>query len=753
MPFKRKKVPTVLSIFALLLGGGIITSCSSNNSQIDNNSLASVKFEDESVTVRVGDIIDITPFLSADASLSDFDVILSNQNITYEINGETISITGVSDGLTTLTLRAKDQGAFEDSILIVVAPSDSSMTDYVLEADTSKAKTEFLLNDTFTTDDLKVYAYKYEDGLKDENTRLVVNDYSIEVEGGTVLDTLGERKVTITSDVFGTCSYAITVGESVRDEYITIDTSGASTSFNQGDYFSSNGLVVTVHSEITSLDETGNKITSSESSVVSNYTTNYGINYRLSNCGIFNVDVSYGKCEPVSYQISVSRSDSTIRDTVSTFVNTRDMSVEVNTTIPNDDSFFGSAFNLNFKPNYVLKTEYEKVSSTEVNKETVNKESGVLLDKNRDVISYVIENDNVVLDQLIKDRVTSYWDYLQYSDISSFKEFAVKDFPQISMSDESGYYYEAVNPEEGSDNYQTSLSSYPIVQTAFKISDTSTSLFRFVDYYELIADGLTIEIKVHVNGYGEISIKTIEHGTNVDDERVLEAVTNQDFEISSEISSEASLFKDSIQENNYSITSTLGTTYFHDKYYYVTYTNPLAILAGLYSQGYVAVKDSENNFEGDGIYNFRANEDSDLIVSSIRDEEVTPIYQDTSTIKYSDMFTDFISSYISTAFKELFSDNTLLATFEEIGTTGIYMSKNADVSEMYLDHFVGSSGDNRDTAESNGYIFGAFQLEMAGNTVSSITLLLLNSEFYGYVQNLENIGQVHIAAIEEYFNI
>ena len=753
MPLKRKKVPTVLSIFALLLGAGIITSCSSNNSQIDNNSSASVKFEDESVTLKVGDIVEITPSLSTNASLSDFDVILSNQNITYEINGETILITGVSDGLTTLTLRAKDQGAFEDSILIVVAPSDSSTSDYVLEADTSKVQTEFLLNDTFTTDNLKVYAYKYEDGVKDERLRLVVNDYSIEVEGGRVLDALGERKVTITSSVFGTCSYNITVGESVRDEYITIDTSGASTSFTQGDYFSSNGLVVTVHSEITSLDETGNKITTSESSVVSNYTTNYGINYRLSNCGIFTVEVNYGKCEPVSYQISVSRSDSTIRDTVSTFVNTRDMSVEVNTTIPNDDSFFGSAFNLNFKPNYVLKTEYEKLSSTKVDKETISKESGVLLNKNRDVISYVIENDNVVLDQLIKDRVTSYWDYLQYSEISSFKEFAIKDFPQISMSDDIGYYYEEVIPEEGSDNYQTSLSSYPIVQTAFKISDTSTSLFRFVDYYELIADGLTIEIKVHVNGYGEISIKTIEHGTNVDDERVLEAVTNQDFEISSEISNEALLFKDSIQKNNYSITSTLGTTYFHDKYYYVNYTNPLAILAGLYSQGYVAVKDSENNFEGDGIYNFRANEDADLIVSSIRDEEVTAVYQDTSTIKYSDMFTDFISSYISTAFKELLSDDTLLATFEEIGTTGIYMSKNADVSEMYLDHFVGSSGDNRDTAENNGYIFGAFQLEMAGNTVSSITLLLLNSEFYGYVQNLENIGQVHIAAIEEYFNI
>lgn len=753
MPLKRKKVPTVLSIFALLLGAGIITSCSSNNSQIDNNSSASVKFEDESVTLKVGDIVEITPSLSTNASLSDFDVILSNQNITYEINGETILITGVSDGLTTLTLRAKDQGAFEDSILIVVAPSDSSTSDYVLEADISKVQTEFLLNDTFTTDNLKVYAYKYEDGVKDESIRLVVNDYSIEVEGGRVLDALGERKVTITSSVFGTCSYNITVGESVRDEYITIDTSGASTSFNQGDYFSSNGLVVTVHSEITSLDETGNKITTSESSVVSNYTTNYGINYRLSNCGIFTVEVNYGKCEPVSYQISVSRSDSTIRDTVSTFVNTRDMSVEVNTTIPNDDSFFGSAFNLNFKPNYVLKTEYEKLSSTKVDKETISKESGVLLNKNRDVISYVIENDNVVLDQLIKDRVTSYWDYLQYSEISSFKEFAIKDFPQISMSDDIGYYYEEVIPEEGSDNYQTSLSSYPIVQTAFKISDTSTSLFRFVDYYELIADELTIEIKVHVNGYGEISIKTIEHGTNVDDERVLEAVTNQDFEISSEISNEALLFKDSIQGNNYSITSTLGTTYFHDKYYYVNYTNPLAILAGLYSQGYVAVKDSENNFEGDGIYNFRANEDADLIVSSIRDEEVTAVYQDTSTIKYSDMFTDFISSYISTAFKELLSDDTLLATFEEIGTTGIYMSKNADVSEMYLDHFVGSSGDNRDTAENNGSIFGAFQLEMAGNTVSSITLLLLNSEFYGYVQNLENIGQVHIAAIEEYFNI
>ena len=131
MPFKRKKVPTVLSIFALLLSAGIITSCSSNNSQIDNNSLASVKFEDESVTLKVGDIVEITPFLSTNASLSDFNVILSNQNITYEINGETILITGVSDGLTTLTLRAKDQGAFEDSILIVVAPSDSSLPYHV----------------------------------------------------------------------------------------------------------------------------------------------------------------------------------------------------------------------------------------------------------------------------------------------------------------------------------------------------------------------------------------------------------------------------------------------------------------------------------------------------------------------------------------------------------------------------------------------------------------------------------------------
>ena len=193
MPLKRKKVPTVLSIFALLLGAGIITSCSSNNSQIDNNSLASVKFEDESVTLKVGDIVEITPFLSTNASLSDFDVILSNQNITYEINGETISITGVSDGLTTLTLRAKDQGAFEDSILIVVAPSDSSTSDYVLEADTSKVQTEFLLNDTFNTDNLKVYAYKYEDGVKDESTRLVVNDYSVEVEGGRVLDALGDN--------------------------------------------------------------------------------------------------------------------------------------------------------------------------------------------------------------------------------------------------------------------------------------------------------------------------------------------------------------------------------------------------------------------------------------------------------------------------------------------------------------------------------------------------------------------------------
>lgn len=80
--------------------------------------------------------------------------------------------------------------------------------------------------------------------------KMKIQDYSLmiillKLKGGTVLDTLGERKVTITSDVFGTCSYAITVGESVRDEYIIIDTSGASTSFNQDDYFSSNDLVLT----------------------------------------------------------------------------------------------------------------------------------------------------------------------------------------------------------------------------------------------------------------------------------------------------------------------------------------------------------------------------------------------------------------------------------------------------------------------------------------------------------------------------
>lgn len=742
----RKKVKGVA---LLLLGLAVFNVSGCQTQQVEsNNSSVNITFDKVDITLEVGKTTSITPKILGDASLADFDINVSSEAISIEVSGNVLVIKADSVGQSILTLTYKNDATIKESILISVV-GDEEFSGYKLEIDTSECKTKYLLHDSLDFNALKVYAYEYKNGVKDENSKILVTSYKISVEGGESLNELGKKVVNIATDLFGSTSFEIEVVDELVESYLTVDTSKVAKVFNKGATFSSSGLIVNENQTITSLDDNGERVSSSKVVEVSDYSLNYKPAQLLNDCGVFEVNVTKENVKGTSYKIYVQREDDEFNSLASTFINTKDVALEVNSTIPDANSYFGSHYIMNFKPNYFVKTDYKKTSRDDVSTLDVSSETALFIDKNKNLVSADIENNALVAKNLVKQKASNYWDYLPYCDITSFKDYPVNLFPKVSYANDSGYFVEEVTPIQGQDNYATSLASYPFVVTTFNIANIDVNYFKYVTKYEILHDDKTLEIKVYVDGYGVVSVKALEKGTNLDNELVKSAIGKEEFSFNTTIDSSLKDFKDALLLNNYSIGSSYGRGYYTEKYFY-QYYEPIAIIAGLYSQGFVACKDENNELSGAGIYQFTGTDGGDNVVSAINTESVALVVGDTSSISYSDLFIDIADVYLSTEFKDIIDDDTILATFEPVEGTYLYLSKNADASEAYLDHFAGSE---KDTLIQNGYIYPAFQLNYVGGDIDSITLYLLNDSLYGYSQLIEDIGQVEIKAIEEYFNL
>ena len=744
---RKMKVHKLLLLFSsFFLVGGTISSCAQPVGE-NNYSSVRITFPNTDVEILVGEGLELSPSISGDASLDDFDVIQTNDNVTVTKQNSSLYLEAKSAGQCVVTLVYQDDTSVQESILISVLGEDTA-NEYSLEVDLIDTPTEYLLNEELDFENLRVYAYLYINGVKDEESAISVSNYSVDVEGGTSLNTLGRRKVTISSDVFGSTSFDIEVKTSVQEKYLTVDLSNTSVHFPQNSTFSSSGLQVIEHTNVRSLDTFNNIVRSSSEETINDYSLSFNVSQILSECGIYEVEVTKVGTKGTSYTIYVEKDDNTLKDLASSFINTKNVALEMNSTIPNEESYFGSHFVLNFKPSYLVKSSYKKSNRNDDSTTELTSKAGLMKDKNNNIISFSENNGNISANSLIKKNGSSYWDYLNYGGYASFKEFSSLDFPTKSYSNDSGYYLEKVTPVEGSDNYQTSLNSYPLVKGTLEISGVDLGLFRYVNQFEISHDDKTLEIKVNIKGYGSVSLKALEKNTNLDDENVLNSQKNDEFTFDSNVNPSILDVKEAINGDNYSIANSYGRTYYTKDYFY-QYYEPIAIIMGLSSQGFVAIKDS-NYRDGSGVYYFRGIDGGDNVISGINEDTITQYYADTSTIKYSDLFVQLTGMYLSTSFKDLLDDDELLATFDGISGTNLYLSKNADVGEIFLSHFGGS--DTSSLIES-GYIYGGILVNYEGSDLSEISLYLVNEELYGYAQTIEDFGKVKINAIEEYFNL
>lgn len=721
--------------------------CSSNGGEETNYSSVRISFDAINIELSLNSVQTIVPTIEG-AKLDDFEVSASSDAVEVSLGDGVVIVRANKEGQAVVTLKHK-KANISDSFLVYVLEG-TDLADYELEINLENTKIKYLLNETFDLSGLEIYAYETHDGTKDENSKIYVSNYEVEVEGGTNLNSLGRRKVHIKTELFGETSFDIEVVNEITESSLSINTINAPIKFKKGTTFSSSGLEVYENSIVYSLDNEGNRISREERKAVTDYKLNYSVQDVLSESGIYEVIVSKDGLDDVSYEIYVERDDAEFKTLAHDSINTRDIALEINSSIPSPVSYFGEHYILKFKPNYLAKINYKKSLSLDESLEEVTSKEGMLIDKNKNIFSFSVNGENVVAEDLIKTNTTSIWDYLKYGGYASFKEFNENDFPLVSYSDSEGYYKEVVNPVEGTDNYLTSLASYPVVKGAMEIANIDKGIFKYCKEYKVTHSEGKLGIRLYFKGLGEVSVKVLDSTSNTDEEIISKAQKENDFVVSKDVVAPMKEAISAINKNNYSVNGSYGTTYYHPKYIY-SYYEPIAILAGLKSSGYVSYKDPNSEYGGAGIYYFEANDGGDNVITSVRTDTVQSVYLDTAQIKYSELFVSALgNNYLSNEFKDIFEKDDVMATFEEVSGTTLYLSKNADVSEVFLKHFGGS---DPSTLKESGYIYGGFQLQYDASEICGINLFLVDDNLYGYTQAIENIGHVEIKAIEDYFNL
>ena len=706
----------------------------------------SFSFQDNSIDLLVGNSLEVNVNASKDINLL--------QDIKYTFNGEDeltlentatgLKITGNKEGSYLVNASYVDDEKIISSLLVNVN-SESVTYEYKLNLDTSATKVKYLKGEEFSSKGLKVYASLYENGVEIPDYKFYLENYTLNFDEGQKLDEIGEFDVTINCDPYGTTSYKINVSESLNEISYAIDTANMSTTYKRGQIFSTYGLKVYKVNTLYSLDDSNNIVTSSDKEEVTSFNTSIVNGTKLDTDGIIEVGVS-GEGFNEKFKIIVYEDDTTIKDVANKYINTKNIGLKVQSTIATKTDYLGFNKLITYKPNYVDIKEYKKESREDFSSSEVSKESGMIKDANDNSFTYEIIDNKVTPLDLIKQDTTNIWDDLMYGDITTFKAFNIKDFPTITLKNDAHYYIEEF--EVGSIN-ETTISTYPLLEAAFKLANMDTSLYEFVSSFEINVENELISIKVNVKNFGYFEISTIPQAENLDVDLVIKATKEGEFTFKTTVDPNVTSIIDLMKLNNYTFDTGNGIIQYYNENYVYTHYDPIYILAGLSSIGYLKVDHPIGSLTKTGIYSFTANEDSGEII--IDETSLKLVYEDTNIVSYSSLFTSLVPGFLTSEFESIIGNDLSLATFSIIeGTTNALLSNNADVSEAFMNFFFGEGeSDNRTNAINYGYINGAMLSGVDENGDRFINLMCVNKSLYGYSKTLNKVGSTYIDSIEQ----
>ena len=746
----------------------ILSSCSNND---ENSNYQTLSFKESNVNVTIDQKINL-----------EYDTTLSIDELTITLEDESIGEVSIQEnyleftpfkiGTTVLTLSNIEK-TISDSIYIRVT-DEEHVIDYELELNLDNIKREYLLGETIDTSNLEVYCYQVIDGVR-ENIPLIVTDYIVDVEEMDGFETLGTKIVDVSTVLFGNASYSIEVKNEITTKELSLNLNNVARRFVKGSIFSRQGLVVNEISTIKRkesidqdiiIEQEINELSTSE------YQITPGVNEVLDSNGWFDVIVKANESGLIaSYPIIVYQDSDAFIDTAYNFINTKNIGLNIYSNFPTLDNPNGLNLSYSYKRDYFTITSFNKDNLNDYSKDEVLSIKGGMKDKNNRLLSFELDENNNFIDCSLvkKDLINneSYWDYLVYFDLGTFKDFDINSFPNVTTSDDGKSVYQRVEQVDGMEDYENLLSYFPIISSSFKLANLDEYYFRFVKGYEIsVNQDNNLAISIDFSNLGNLTIETITQALNIDNEFILDAIKNYDFSFNTTIDDNLNRIKEGILLDNYIRTVPNGmlTYYYNKDYVYYDYdllNNPSLILAGISPFGIVRVKDSTKGFE-DGIYqifgslsnnNFTFNIDNPYVLVTTNTSYIDNFknYLEAALSSYSSTF-GVISSYLSLYTDSLFNDNETYGTFNLVsGTTNFYLSNNADLGSLFMSYISG--GTINETMLSEGYCLAGMVPTFTNNSLSSLYLYAVDKGLYGYGANLTGFGTVNFTNINEYFGI
>ena len=210
---KSLKALAVLSLFGLGLGS--VTACGNSSKTI------SISVNGESVPeggVHLSELSTVT-FSASVFNGSDSDVVKWSTNATNVITFESTTGTEVKADLDSasttgwvVTASLENDPTITSSILVYI---DEVTKTYGITVDTTKAKTNYLRGDTFTSENLIVNETVFVNGEPKKYYEIGKEEYTLSISEGSELTEVGtfDVKVTATDTSLGETTYKITVGK------------------------------------------------------------------------------------------------------------------------------------------------------------------------------------------------------------------------------------------------------------------------------------------------------------------------------------------------------------------------------------------------------------------------------------------------------------------------------------------------------------------------------------------------------------
>lgn len=227
---KRKyKIP--LFVFFSILTLGVPIGCSPSGGEETNYSSVRISFDTINIELSLNSVQTIVPFIEG-AKLDDFEVSASSDAVEVSLGDGGVIVRAKKEGQAVVSLKHKKANIGDSFLVYVLRGQD--LAGYELEINLDNTKTKYLLNETFDLSGLEIYAYQTHEGTKDENSKIYVSNYEVEVEGGTNLNSLGTRKVRIKTDLFGETSFDIEVVNEIKESSLSLNTQNAPTKFKKG---------------------------------------------------------------------------------------------------------------------------------------------------------------------------------------------------------------------------------------------------------------------------------------------------------------------------------------------------------------------------------------------------------------------------------------------------------------------------------------------------------------------------------------